>query len=372
MRVGRPQPPDQVGARAIHRQLIEVAGAVAGGHQHDVRAFRPHQALGQGLSDQRGGEILVFQVDRTSRAQDRGQVQVLDLGHLRLTAPGRFGAGHGDVHVLHVRRQPHRPVVGGLHVRRRGDGVPRRPHPADAGQIAQHSGGRSVDHHHDLVPRRVMAAAGHHPARVSVEVRRRVPAVRAEVEAAAHRHLVVDDQHLLVMARPIGDAGVQQEADRTAVEPSPRPVGEELLGGADRQGRLPDQDADVEFGALGSQSLQHISDLVVGVFHIVGIGLEARPGVEAPAQQKDRSPRLADGRDGGCEDRRPVRQETDPSGARRPPAPGRRQQSRGVAWVDAFAAHRAAVPRAIRLARSVALSPSPPPSSRPRAYRRRR
>ncbi len=50
-----------------------------------------------------------------------------------------------------------------------------------------------------------MLSAGHDPSRVLVEVARRVPAIHAEVPAAAEGDLVVDHQDFLVVAGAIGD-----------------------------------------------------------------------------------------------------------------------------------------------------------------------
>ncbi len=48
----------------------------------------------------------MLQVNGSARAPDTLQMQRLDLGDLRLAAPGRVGPGDGDLDVVDVGRQP--------------------------------------------------------------------------------------------------------------------------------------------------------------------------------------------------------------------------------------------------------------------------
>ncbi len=306
-----PQPAQKVGAGAVHGHLVEVAGTVLGGDQHDFRPIRLGQAPGQGLADHRRGEILVLQIDGPPRAPDGGQVQALDLVDLMPPAPGRFGAGEGDLDVLQVRRQPDRPGIVARVLGRGGDRVAGGAQPAAAGELAHGLGRLAVHQHHDLVPGRRAAAAGHDPPRILVEVGGGVPAVGGEVGAATEGDQVVDHQHLLVMAGAVGDAGVQAEAHRRAVEPGPRAVGKEVLRGADRQRAFPDQHAYVEIRPAAGQGLQDVADLVRRAGDLLRAGLQPGAGVEAPAEQQDRAPRLPDGREGGGEIGGAVHQEGD-------------------------------------------------------------
>ena len=231
-------------------------------------------------------------------------MQGLGLAHFGAPLPERLGAGDGDARAGEPRGHERRPGIAGRRVVGRG----RRQNlavlggaPALARQFAERPRRIAVDHHRHLVPRRVLQAAGHDPAAVGVEVGGGVPAVDPEVAAAAEGQPVVDHQHLLVMAGAEGDAGVQGEVDPRALEPSPRPVGEEMLRGADRQGGLPDQHMDVEIGPRGRQLQQQIADLVGSMLLARGIRAQARARVEPPAQQEDRAPGLAHGPQGGAE-----------------------------------------------------------------------
>ncbi len=133
-------------------------------------------------------------------------MQGLDLRHLRAAPPGRLGARHRNVDAFQVRRQPGRPGIRPGRVWRRRDGVTGGPHPSGPHEVAHHPRGRTVHHHHHLMARRMVISTRHQAARFAVKMGRRVPAVGAEVQAAADGHLVVDDKDLLMVARAVGDA----------------------------------------------------------------------------------------------------------------------------------------------------------------------
>ncbi len=323
MAVGRLEPLDQAPAGAVHGETVEVARAVQGGDDHHLRPVGLRQALGQGLAHDQGGEVLVLEIDRPLGPGDGLQVQGLGLAHLGAVAPVRLGAGDGDAGSGEAGRHERRPGIAGDALafgrRRQGHALLGRA-PALAGEVAERPGGLAVDHHHHLVARGVLQAARHDPAAVRVEVGGGIPAVHAEIAAAAEGEAVVDHQHLLVMAGAEGHAGVEREVDPRALEPLARAVREEVLGGRDRQGRLPDQDVDVELGPLVRQAAQQIADLVGPVLLARRVGPKARARVEAPAEQEDRAPRPAHGRQGGGEIGAGIDQQGDAVGGLHAPA----------------------------------------------------
>jgi hypothetical protein len=243
------------------------------------------------------GEVLVLQVDRLARLSDRGEGQTADLVDARLVAPPGHGPGDpdlrrdqvgGDVRRPRIARR-RRPIRPRQVWRRRGfaGGAP----PALPRQVAERLGRRSVDHDHHLVPRIMPKQEVHDPAQVDLQVRRRVPTIDADVAAAAEGQLVVDHQHLLVMAGPERHRVVQPELDAAALEPLARLVREELLRGRDRQGRAPDQQTDVEFGPRVRQLDEDASHFVRIVRPLLAVREQPRARIEAPAQQDHRAPR---------------------------------------------------------------------------------
>src|SRR3546814_15195434 len=71
-----------------------------------------------------------------------------------------------------------------------------------------------------MVPRRIGLAAGGAAARIAVLVPTRIPTLRADVDAPAHREMVVEHRDLLMMAAPDGMCAVEPEADRARYLPA--------------------------------------------------------------------------------------------------------------------------------------------------------
>ncbi|MNE18952.1 hypothetical protein D3C80_1120150 [compost metagenome] len=128
----------------------------------------------------------------------------------------------------------------------------------------------------------------------------RVPAIRSDVPAPAEGHLVVDDDHLL-MVTGAQDAGlIEAELHRPLPEPALRLVGIEALRGGDQQRRLPDQQPHVQIRLLAHQHPQLVADLAAPVGQR-GFRVQPRPRIELPAQDDDGGGRLVQGRSQGVE-----------------------------------------------------------------------
>ena len=138
-----------------------------------------------------------------------------------------------------------------------------------------------------------MVLVGHDPARIVLQVARRVPPIDADVAAAAKGQRVVDHQHLLMVTGAEWHVVVQPELDACAAEPFARPVREELLAGGDGQRRLPDQHADIEVRPRLRQRHQDAAHLVRIGWSIETVWKQPRARIEPPSQQQDRSARLA-------------------------------------------------------------------------------
>ncbi len=133
----------------------------------------------------------------------------------------------------------------------RRQGFAGRPFPPPAEKIAKIGGGLAVDDAHHLVAgvERAQGGAALFAAGVVVKVRLGVPAFRTDVAAAAKRQGVVDDDHLLMVAGAVGKPPIQDETNPAAGEAPAGLDREEVLGGGHRQGRLPAQDANLQFRA---------------------------------------------------------------------------------------------------------------------------
>ncbi len=125
------------------------------------------------------------------------------------------------------------------------------------GRLGHHKGGVAVDEAHDLVPavEVLVVAPCLFPPGVVVEMRGGVPAVRPDIAAAAEGDLVVDHDHLLVVAGAERQLAVEHEFHPRALERLAVGEGEEVLGGRDRHARIPAQDPDVDLRFRGREVL---------------------------------------------------------------------------------------------------------------------
>jgi hypothetical protein len=148
---------------------------------------------------------------------------------------------------------------------------------------------------------------------------RRVPAVPAEVAAAAKRDRIIDHQDLLVVARTPRMDAVHAIDEPVVRQPSTRSL--RPIAALDRVGQshVPDQDVHPKAGAPGEQPLEEIAEPVT-----LPTGLEIRlerdPGVEVPAQQQDRVPGLGHGRFHRRDVSRTVHEQRDTTGVLHAPA----------------------------------------------------
>ncbi len=135
------------------------------------------------------------------------------------------------------------------------------------------------------VPVRV---AGLGPPGIVVEVRGRIPALRTDVGAAAERDGVVDDDRFLVMAGAQRQLAIERQLDLGADEGLAVLDGEPVLGGRDRQGRFPAQDAHVQVRPVRGQALQERPDPIGVRTAATLLGVEQGLGFESPVQQVHR------------------------------------------------------------------------------------
>ena len=231
------------------------------------------------------------------------------LPHLGPAAGRRLGAGDRHRRVPEVGLDVFRPWIAFNRVRE--GPFTGRPEPALPRQIAQRPGGRPVHHGHDLVARGRDEAGRLTAARVAVQMLLGVPAIGRYVAAAAEGHRVVDDDDLLVVASAKRRWRIQPELHQSLAEPDLGLVWIESLGRRNQQRRLPDQQADVEFGVRLHQHPQLVSDLGLVVV-VSGFRIEARSRVELPAQNDDGPLRLGQGRPQGLEIGRVLHQHGEP------------------------------------------------------------
>ncbi|MNE32287.1 hypothetical protein D3C80_1258920 [compost metagenome] len=217
-------------------------------------------------------------------------MQGLVLTHLGPSTHARLRAGDPHRHVGQGRLDAIGPrvVIGFI---RRG-ALPGGPEPALARQIAQGASRRPVHDAHHLVSRGAEQTRGLAAARIVVQMLCRVPTIRCDVAAAAEGHLVVDDDHLLMVTGAQYARLVEAELDRALPKPPLRPMRIEALGGGDQQRRLPDQQPHIQIRLFAHQHSQLMADLatMVGQWRL---GVQPCPRIELPAQNDDRLLRLA-------------------------------------------------------------------------------
>ena len=165
------------------------------------------------------------------------------------------------------------------------------------------------------------AAVGGAPAGVLVEVSGRIPPIAADIAAAADGQAIVD-HHDLLMVGPKGDGVIEAKVHPRVLEPAVGAVGKEILGHADGQIRTPDQNPDVEVRPGRRQIDQELADPVGSILGPLAVRHQARARIEAPAEQPDLPPRLAQNGDQSLviglvvdQECRPVRRLDPPAGA---------------------------------------------------------
>ncbi len=126
-----------------------------------------------------------------------------------------------------------------------------------------------------------------HAPGVVVQVLGGVPPLWADIHAAAEGEGVVDDDGLLVMAGPHRQLAVEHQLDARAGEELAVLQGEPVLGGGDRQRRLPAEEAHIHVGLFLGQRLQEHPDAVAVRSAAAFLRMEQGLGLEGPVQQVD-------------------------------------------------------------------------------------
>jgi hypothetical protein len=130
--------------------------------------------------------------------------------------------------------------------------------------------------------------------KVLVTVVAGVPPVRPEIAAAAEGDRIIHNHDLLMMARPEGKLAIQLEDHSGPVEILAGALRVELLGRGDGKRRLPDEQPDIQLGALASDVPQEGGKvLLVGA---IRLGIEEGLRVEGPGEDMHGAPRLGDRR----------------------------------------------------------------------------
>lgn len=115
-----------------------------------------------------------------------------------------------------------------------------------------------------------------------------VPAVRTDVAAAAEGDRIIDDDDLLVVGGPQRQGPVQSKIDPRTVKEAAAAQRKEPLGGRDRKGRLPAQDADLQVRTRLGQGPQERADLLGHRALAGGVVVQNRVRIEGPVQEMDR------------------------------------------------------------------------------------
>src|SRR6185369_2266251 len=128
---------------------------------------------------------------------------------------------------------------------------------------------------------------GVEPARIDGAMVARVPAVRAEVEAAGERDGVVDDDDLLMMARADRMAAVETEAQSAVSAPPEFHERQRLALERVDHRKVPVEDVRVQVAALRHDCVQEIAEATGQ--GVRDIGTDAYPTIDVPAENQDRA-----------------------------------------------------------------------------------
>ena len=160
--------------------------------------------------------------------------------------------------------------------------------PALARQLRQRLGGRTIDHHLDVVERPVGMARGIDALGVLRRMGGGVPAPDREVEAAGESHRIVDHDDLLVLRAAEGDRVVDAERHALRRPPAQRQARQELAFAGIEQGIVPQQEMDVQVGARPHQIPQEVGEIAGQAVGRVAVGAdELRAAVDVPADHHD-------------------------------------------------------------------------------------
>ena len=120
---------------------------------------------------------------------------------------------------------------------------------------------------------------------VIVEMPARVPAIGGHVDPAAEGEPVVDHRDLVVMARTGRVRSVELEVDLVARRPAGQPQDGRPSAEQFDRANVPLENVDLQAGPVLRQPGQEGTKF--GGRAVVGIVVEADPGIEVPADQQD-------------------------------------------------------------------------------------
>ena len=161
-------------------------------------------------------KVLALDMDGPPRGGDGGKGQRLHLPYGGLPGKRRLCACDGHLHVPELRRERLQPPAG--HDRRRGQVLSGGLAPALAPKLTQRPRRVAVHRRGHVVPQRIGRAMRVDPMRLVVAVRPRVPTAVRDVDAAAKRERIVDDQDFLVVAAVGWMVSVQPEMQAAGAE----------------------------------------------------------------------------------------------------------------------------------------------------------
>ena len=146
-------------------------------------------------------DVLVLDIDEALGTADRGDRGALDLAYLLVVLLERSDRAHdADRHVLEVRLHVLWPGARGSFCRPAPlQGFAARVLPARARAFRERARGCSLDDHLHVVQRHIRLASGIAAPGLGRVVSGDVPAAHRQVDAAAIRDVIVDDDELLVV-----------------------------------------------------------------------------------------------------------------------------------------------------------------------------
>ena len=289
--VGLAQALDQARAQDVHGVLFQPAVREQAQHQDDLRPVGLGQTLFQRRRDPRRREVLVLDVQRLLCRRDHVEIELLHLLDRGQLAARRCGARDADLDALQVGRERRGPrVVVAARTRardRRLQLLAGGPVPALARQRREAARGFAVEHHHQVVERRVGLAVRHAP-RILRQVLRAIPAAHGEVDAADEGERIVDDDDLLVMRARHRMRVVVAQVHAPGRRPAEAVERREFPIGAEHHRVIPVEHVDVQRMAASDQVVEEIADQRRRTVRLHRVEVQPRLAVEIPAEDGDR------------------------------------------------------------------------------------
>ena len=279
-------------AQHAHGLALEPSLALLGHDCDDLRSVALAQPLTERCTERVVGEVLALDVDGVPCRRNRIQEQRLAFPGARPPLRGGESPRDRDVGVDEIGVDIGRPEIrGGIGQRR--SRLLTHCAPTVAHEGPESGRRRATQHRLHLVIRPVRLAQRRRPGRLVGPVCGGVPPMPGQVDAAAERQGVVDDDDLLVMGAADRMVVVEAESHLSGHPPAEPPSRQRIAFERVERRVIPDEDVAAQLRALShDEGEQFVEAGWRGVWWLRLIGQEIEVGLDVPPDDEDRMARL--------------------------------------------------------------------------------